>query len=205
MTSSATESSVGGTVSPSILLSVDDQLELDRLHDRQVRRLRALEDATSIDAKLTKRIRLVRSVAHQSADFGKFTVGKCRWNCMPRRRVDKLNPPVGEQGVGANEKCVRPLAQKSCEGRVDLPAGTGVADHDLQPHGVGSRYQLSYGLGSGISRIDENANTSCSGHQCTQEFQPLCRQLSRQKIDAGHVSARPGQAGDKTKPDRVIE
>ena len=38
-------------------LEVDDQLELGRLHDRQVRRLRALEDAAGIDADLTIRIR----------------------------------------------------------------------------------------------------------------------------------------------------
>ena len=37
-----------------------------------------------------------------------------------------------------------------------------------------------------------------------QEPQPLCHQLSIEKIDAGRVAARPGEAGDKTKPDRVI-
>src|SRR5947209_10242372 len=40
-------------------LCVDDQLELRRLHDGQVRRLGALEDATGIDADLTIRIRNV--------------------------------------------------------------------------------------------------------------------------------------------------
>src|SRR5262245_10268367 len=38
-------------------LFVDDQLDLGRLHDRQVRRLSALEDATGIDAHLTRGIR----------------------------------------------------------------------------------------------------------------------------------------------------
>src|SRR5262249_38040402 len=45
-------------------LGVDDQFELTRLHDRQVRGLRALEDAAGIDADLTIVIRLVGSVAH---------------------------------------------------------------------------------------------------------------------------------------------
>src|SRR5262249_46928482 len=48
---------------------VDDELELARLHDRQIRRLRALEDATGIDPNLTKPIDNVRSVAHQPTDF----------------------------------------------------------------------------------------------------------------------------------------
>src|SRR5262249_51325516 len=53
-------------------LGVDDQLELTRLRDRQVRGLSALEDAASINADLTPRIRNVAPVAHQPADFGKL-------------------------------------------------------------------------------------------------------------------------------------
>ena len=88
ITSSAVASSVGGTVRPSILavLRVDDQLELGRLHDRQVRGLGALEDAAAIDADLTTRIRQARSVAHQPAGFGILSRAKCRGN---RERVAK--------------------------------------------------------------------------------------------------------------------
>ena len=59
ITSSARASSVGGTSRPSILAvcSVDDQLELGRLHDRQIGGLRALEDAAGVDADLTIGIR----------------------------------------------------------------------------------------------------------------------------------------------------
>ena len=56
----------------------------------------------------------------------------------------------------------------------------------------------------GIGRIDEHGNASCCGHQFAQEFQPLCRQLGSEKIDACQVAARPGEAGDKTKLDRVF-
>ena len=61
---------------PSVLADwgVDDKLELARLHDREIRRLRALEDAGGVDADLTVRIHNVASVAHQPADFGKFTL-----------------------------------------------------------------------------------------------------------------------------------
>ena len=54
ITSSARASSVGGTVEAERLggLEVDDQLELGRLHDRQVGRLLALENAAGIDAGL---------------------------------------------------------------------------------------------------------------------------------------------------------
>jgi hypothetical protein len=41
-------------------------------------------------------------------------------------------------------------------------------------------------------------------HHLTQQFASLCRQLSREKIDPGQIAARRGEAGDKTKPDRLV-
>jgi hypothetical protein len=55
-----------------------------------------------------------------------------------------------------------------------------------------------------IGWIDENGHSSGRGHQLTQEFQPLRRQLSTVKIHAGRVAARPSKAGDKTKLDRIF-
>ena len=54
ITSSARASSVGGTVEAEHPggLEVDDQLELGRLHDRQVGGLGALENAAGVDADL---------------------------------------------------------------------------------------------------------------------------------------------------------
>ena len=117
-----------------------------------------------------------------------------------------MDSPAGEKGAGADEKRVGPLAPKRRERRIDLAAGAGVEDLDLQPHGASSRLHVSQrGLGiRSIGRIDEHGNTSGCGHQLTQEFQPLCRQLGREKIDARQVAARPGEARDKTKPDRVF-
>ena len=54
-----------------------------------------------------------------------------------------------------------------------------------------------------LCRIDEYGNTNGCRHQLTQEFQPLCSQLATEKIDTCQVAARPGEAGDKTEPDRV--
>src|SRR5262249_18302254 len=111
-------------------LDVDDQLELDRLLDWQFRRLRALEDATGIDAQRTKRICKVTSVAHQPAGFGKIAPWVYCGNCVARRQVGKLHPSAVEEGVAANEEGVGPLAHKCCEGRVDLAAGSGVENLD---------------------------------------------------------------------------
>jgi hypothetical protein len=37
-----------------------------------------------------------------------------------------------------------------------------------------------------------------------KEPQPLRHNLAGEKIDTSRVAARPGEAGDKTKPDRVL-
>src|SRR5262249_44268766 len=69
---------------------VDDEFELARLHDRQIRRLCALEDTASVNSELPKRIDNVGSVAHQPADFSKVAVGKCRGDRVARRQIDQL-------------------------------------------------------------------------------------------------------------------
>src|SRR6516165_3181172 len=37
-----------------------------------------------------------------------------------------------------------------------------------------------------------------------QQVEPLCRQLTAEKVDPCQVATRPGEAGDKTKPDWVF-
>jgi len=67
----------------------------------------------------------------------------------------------------------------------------------LQCHGAGSRFNASrHGFPIGVGRIEERGNTNGSGRKLTQELQPLCRQLTREKIDPRQIAARPGKAGD---------
>ena len=98
------------------------------------------------------------------------------------------------------------LARNGREGGIDLAAGTGVDDLDLQPHGAGSRFHVSQ-LDAVIAvstGLRSTATRAGCGHQLPQEFQPFCRQLRREKIDAGQVAVGPGEVRDQTKPDRVF-
>ena len=115
---------------------------------------------------------------------------------MARRHVGKLHPPADKKSILANEEGVRPLAPKSCEGCIDLRAGAGVEDLDLQSHGAGSGLHVSQrGLcARSIGRIDEHGNTRHCGHQLTQELQPLCCQLNTEKIDPCRVATREWNA-----------
>jgi hypothetical protein len=95
---------------------------------------------------------------------------------------------------------------ESRERCVDLTVGVGVEDADLNSHGTSRRFHISHrGLGDpDVLRLNEQGNARGRGHHLAQELEPLCRHLGIKKIDPGRVAARPGEAGDKTKPDRVI-
>ncbi len=120
MTSSARASSVRGTVEAehSGGLGIDDQLELRRLHYRQVCGLGALEDATDIDANLMSCIRDARSVADQPADFGRQPLRIYCRDCVACRQLGQLDTAGGEEGAGGNEEGVGWLSRKTCEGRM---------------------------------------------------------------------------------------
>jgi hypothetical protein len=116
---------------------------------------------------------------------------------MERRQLGQLDAPAAQEGIAGNEEGVGPLTCKSCESRIDLADGADVEDLKLQPESARGRLHVSH-RGLGIRSSDEHGHTCCSGHQLTQEFQPLRRQLNRENIDTCQVAARPSEAGNKT-------
>ena len=56
-------------------LEVEDQLELGRLHHRQIGRVVSFKDTPRIDAKLAITMRVASTIAEQSADLGEFAIG----------------------------------------------------------------------------------------------------------------------------------
>src|SRR6188474_1622693 len=125
------------------------------------------------------------------------------------RSVPSVGPigPAGRSRRGpALRKRRRPIMPKTCEGGVDLAAGTGVENLDLQPDGAGGWFYGPQGrLGiRNIGRIDEHSNAFGPGHERTQQFQALCRQLGIEKIDSRQIAIRSSEARDKTKSDRVV-
>jgi hypothetical protein len=78
-------------------------------------------------------VREVGSVAHQSAGFDKLTNPiSCR-NPVARRQGGKLDSAAEEECLAANEEGVGVVARERVKGRLDLAAGTGVEDLNLQP------------------------------------------------------------------------
>src|SRR5262249_28833865 len=124
---------------------------------------------------------------------------------MACRQDGKLHSPAGEKYVAGAEKCVGKSIKKSCESRIDLVAGAGVEDIDLKSHSAGSRFDVSQrDFRQGGARIDEHSDTGDPRYQTDQKLQPFCGQLTADKIDARKVATRPGEASDKTGPDRIF-
>ena len=56
---------------------------------------------------------------------------------MARRERRKLDAPAGEERVASDEQGVGAVAHEGGEGRLDLAAGAGVEDLNLQSDGAG--------------------------------------------------------------------
>jgi hypothetical protein len=76
-------------------LEVNDEFELVYLLDRQVSRLHALKNSTSVNTAFVVAIMEDRSIAHQAAGFDEFAELVERRDCMTYRKRDKLIMPRG--------------------------------------------------------------------------------------------------------------
>src|SRR6516162_11159117 len=116
-------------------------------------------------------VRNVGSVAHQPTGLDILAIGIDRGNCMARRERCKLNTPTRKEPLGGNKERVGPVPHESGEGRLDLPAGTGFEDLNLQPYSACSfRYVSKRGVGSrDICWIDQHGNTNGLWDQFVQE------------------------------------
>jgi hypothetical protein len=112
-----------------------------------------------------------------------------------------LDSSAVEEQVAGDEEGVGPLALEGCEGPIDLAAGAGPVELDLQPHGASGRFDISYrGLGHrGIGRIDKHGNARGPRHQLAQESRrfaviSLLKTLIPVRLPPAGRGSRPDQA-----------
>src|SRR5262249_51423137 len=66
-------------------------------------------------------------------------------------------------------------------------------------------WYVSYALGTcDIGRIDQHGNPNGFGHQLMQKPQSLGHNFTEEKIDPRQISARPGEASNKTNAHRIF-
>src|SRR5262245_6001417 len=181
-------------------LEVDDQLDFRGLHDREVSRLLAFENAPGVDAAQTICVRSIASVAHQTTGGGKLSILVDRWNAVAEGECAELRGVAAEQRIGAadHERGCSQLRRR-CEGGFEV--GFGACVECMKPHAE----CIGYGLqvfrnrrSEWICGVDKQSNGRRPGEQLTREFEPLRRDLQVQARYAREIAAWSAHAGDKT-------
>ena len=125
---------------------------------------------------------------------------------MARRQCCKLHAPAGEERVGADEEGVGPLAHEGAEGRIDLAAGAGVEDLDLQPEARAAASNLSnvVSVAVALAGLTSTATRAAPGTSSRRSSSRFAANSWLKKLIPVSIAARPGEAGDKTELDRVF-
>jgi hypothetical protein len=87
-------------------LGVDDQFELVRLYDWQIRELLAFENAARIRPNLTIGVHIVGTVAHQPAHFSVPTVRICCGEPVERCELGELETSSVQECSGRDKDCI---------------------------------------------------------------------------------------------------
>jgi hypothetical protein len=123
---------------------------------------------------------------------------------MPRRQRDQLLAPTVEVRVSTDEQPSNSLPHQACEGRFELTFAARGRDVDL-PSDAASR-DVHVGrlrLNGRIGRIEQLADDSRVGQQLVQKLQAFPLHERSEQNEAGRIAARPVDAGDQTRFDRV--
>src|SRR5262249_27637309 len=124
-------------------LEIDHQLEFDRLKDRQVGRMLALEHPAGVDPGLPIGIEQVGSVAHQTAGIDvrpPWVNSRDRVTC---RQHDEHGWLAREERIGANEERTGSLSEKGGKSRFDFLFSAGAQNKNLLVDGACSLLYLS--------------------------------------------------------------
>ncbi len=122
---------------------VDDEIELDRLLDRQVGRLCPAQDLIDIVAGAPVKIQEVRSIGHQTAGFGELpkTVHR-RQSCAQRQGVD-AGLVSGDERIGSDIKRLR-AARECLEGGRNIRGSTDLHCRNVEATPAGRCLNLSH-------------------------------------------------------------
>src|SRR5215470_1849927 len=186
-------------------LEVDDQLELSRLHYRQVGRLFALENAARVKSDLSERPSETGSVTYEPADPDELSRRIHHRNRIAcRKRGDLLDPTVKENII-TDEQCPSSRLDQVLEGGIDFTVGASLQRLNLEPDSSGCRQHVScYQLmNNWVVRVLQKANRRGFGHQLVQQRERLRPQLAIDLVEAREVTSRPIETSNKTDLNRI--
>src|SRR5262249_12291546 len=123
-------------------LQIDAQLELCRLHNRQLCWARALEDTPRIDTDLTVSLGPAGAVAHQATGLDVFGFRIGGRNPMARCEKHQLDSTRVEQRAAAHEQGIRLIMCEGGERSFDFAAVARLENSYLQAHCAGCQFNL---------------------------------------------------------------
>src|SRR5262245_31014211 len=157
-------------------LETEDQLDFrGKLHDREVSRLLAFENAPGVDAAQMICVRGIASVAHQTTGGGKLSKLVDRWNAVAEGECAELRGVAAEHRIGAaDHERSRSQLRRCCDGCFEVDFGARV--EYMKPHAE----CIGYGLrvfrnrrSEWICGVDEQSKGRRPREQLTREFEPL--------------------------------
>src|SRR6516162_6150496 len=114
-------------------LEIDHELELGRLHHRQISRLLALEYSPGIDADLAVSIGYAGRVAHQTTGRDKLAQVIDRGNRMPGRQRDNPFPMREHERASTVEQRTSPMLDERCKGGLDVAVAADIDNDEFLP------------------------------------------------------------------------
>src|SRR6516225_8052724 len=112
---------------------VDDQLDLHRLLNRQIRWLLAPENTAHVNACLTGWLYVARAIAHQPAGIRELARRIDRRHPMTCRQDGQLLSPVREKRISFDDNRLHPPLHQCREGSIDLAWIAGAHNMELEP------------------------------------------------------------------------
>src|SRR5262245_19683008 len=176
-------------------IEVDDELELRRQLNRQIVRLRALEDAAGIEADLMIRPRYRGTIAHQAAALDVHTPWVDGGKFITRRKRDDFSVAGHEERIGTDRKRACPLLGGRGKGCLQIAFYVGFQHNQSQIASARCVLYMFY-LKFAPVRIwmHKQCNRVGFGHHRKQQLQTFWQQLNCVHAHAGGVAAWTAQA-----------
>jgi hypothetical protein len=202
ITSSARASSEAGNFEAERLggRQIDDQIELGRLLDRDVSRLRPTQNLVDEVGDAPELVREVWAIRHQTARLNVLPSALHRRQSRAHRQDVDAGPIGVHERVGTKIKCIRAVLER-LEGGCDVLRSPDFGCSDLKAERAGRCLDLAYFQHrGGIAHISHDRQPAKTGYGLAQQFEFLASSIRILVRQTGDVAARSRQNATKPGP-----
>src|ERR1041384_1860946 len=198
---------VGRNSQPDLLggFEIEQQIELQRLFDRQLGRFGALENLVDKDRRAPKQIICVHAVHRQAAVIDIFRPGVNPSQTVFCRRVDNSFSILIHRRSRHYQERLGPFLHGGAKRRIDILLGLHIHVGDLHAKSLCRRVGCLDRLRiARLCRIAENSQARKLRQNLLEKLQLFAAQLGGEVRQAGHVAAGPRETDNETGPEWVV-